>query len=174
MLEVEIKSPCGDPEAMGEKVISFGGERLETRIDRDRYFNHPSRNFAETDEAVRIRSIGDRHYLTYKGPKLSATTKSRVEEEVSVASAEICENILLALGFTDVLLVVKKRELYELEDIEVCIDTIEGLGSFVELEVQTDHQDKGEKKLFELAERLGLADFINRSYLEMLLEKEQG
>ncbi len=171
MLEVEIKSPCADPDAMRKMLSALGTGQTEARVDRDRYFNHPSRDFAETDEAVRIRSIGDRHYLTYKGPKLSAKTKSRVEEEVSIADAETGRKILTALSFTEVLLVEKKREVYKLNEIEICLDTIEGLGSFVELEIMTDDQQKGEEKLFALAGQLGLKEFVNISYLEMLLEK---
>ena len=163
MLEVEIKSPCADPDAMRIMLSALGTGQTEARVDRDRYFNHPSRDFAETDEAVRIRSIGDRHYLTYKGPKLSAKTKSRVEEEVSIADAETGRKILTALSFTEVLLVEKKREVYKLNEIEICLDTIEGLGSFVELEIMTDDQQKGEEKLFALAGQLGLKEFVNIS-----------
>jgi len=169
MLEVEIKSPCAEPDGMRKRLAVLGAARTESRVDRDLYYNHPVRDFAKTDEAVRIRSIGDRHYLTYKGPKLSTKTKSRVEEEVSIADPETGRNILSALSFTEVLLVEKKREVYKLNDIEICLDTIEGLGSFVELEVMTDDQQKGEEKLFALAGQLGLTEFLNTSYLEMLL-----
>ena len=45
----------------------------------DTYFSHPARDFAATDEALRIRSIDQENFVTYKGPKLDATTKTRRE-----------------------------------------------------------------------------------------------
>lgn len=43
----------------------------------DAYLNHPSRNFAQTGEAFRIRRVGDANAITYKGPKLAGPTKTR-------------------------------------------------------------------------------------------------
>ena len=42
----------------------------------------PCRDFAQTDEALRIRTVGDTSFVTYKGPKLDATTKTRRELEL--------------------------------------------------------------------------------------------
>ena len=52
----------------------------------DIYLNHPARDFAETNEAFRIRRISDENRITYKGPRRSGPTKTREEIEIPFAS----------------------------------------------------------------------------------------
>ncbi len=173
MLEVEIKAYCTDLAQIRNRVTEMGGEKISVRHDRDRYFNHPSRDFALTDEAFRIRSIGEKCYLTYKGPKLSTRSKARVEEEVSVGDGNVAGRILQALSFEEVLIVEKKREVWKIGDIEICLDEIDGLGTFVELEFQAEEKERAEEELFKLACELGLEDFETRSYMELIIEKDK-
>src|ERR1700710_144753 len=79
----------------------------------DVYYAHPSRDFAETDEALRIRSIGEQNFVTYKGPKIDRTTKTRHEIELPLApgndGAKQFGELLAALGFRVVAEVHKQR-----------------------------------------------------------------
>ena len=45
----------------------------------DHYFNGHDRDFHQTDEAFRIRRMGEKNFLTYKGPKRDTDTKTRIE-----------------------------------------------------------------------------------------------
>ncbi len=168
MLEIEIKAHCADMESVKAKLGEMGASLHEVRDEADLYFNHPSRDFRKTDEAFRIRSVNGQAYLTYKGPKLGTRSKTRFEEELGVESRESMRVILEKLGFIEVREVHKHRELYHLQGFEVCLDLVEGLGSFVEIEQQGEDRERVEKELFELAARLGLERFETRAYLEML------
>ena len=79
----------------------------------DRYFAHPSRDFARTDEALRIRTVGASSFVTYKGPKIDVTTKTRRELELPLdpgdADGSQFAELLTALGFTPVAVVRKQR-----------------------------------------------------------------
>lgn len=55
MLEIEIKSACDDPAEVEKILGSLGARFKDTLFQKDIYFAHPSRNFAETDEALRLR-----------------------------------------------------------------------------------------------------------------------
>ncbi len=169
MLEIEIKAYCDSCKDLIDKVVSLGGKLKDTREERDIYFNHPSRDFEQTDEAFRIRVIDKRNILTYKGPKLDERTKTRFEEEVAFDDFESMKTILLKLGFVLVDEVVKQRSIYVLNDIEICVDRVDGVGDFIELEKMGTDKERCEKELFELAERLGLDRFERRSYLELKL-----
>ncbi len=169
MLEIEIKAYCDSCKDVIDRIISLGGKIKEMRIESDIYFNHPSRDFEKTDEAFRIRVIDNRNILTYKGPKLDEKTKTRFEQEVDFEDFESMKTILLKLGFVLVDEVVKERTIYLLNDIEICVDRVDGVGDFVELEKMDTDKEKCEKELFELAERLGLDRFERRSYLELKL-----
>lgn len=169
MLEIELKAYAEDPDYIIKRLGELGAEKKGTRVERDIYYNHPSRNFKDTDEALRIRSDGDKTILTYKGPKIGDRTKTRYEEEVEICSLHSMEEILLKLGFFHAGDVEKERTFYHVNEIEVCVDRVEGLGDFIELEKKGEDREKGEKDLFELAEELGLERFERRSYLELKL-----
>jgi len=172
MLEIEIKARCADLDALERKVAGKGGVSEGTRRERDLYFNHPSRDFAVTDEAFRIRSAGGYHALTYKGPKLGGRSKTRYEAEVEIGDADLMGEILDRLGFLKVRIVEKERRMYRLGDITVCLDRVAGVGDFAELEKMGEDRESVEEELFALAGELGLGDLERKSYLELLLEKE--
>ena len=54
MYEVEIKVPA-DLDATRERLREVGAERVAAKRQRDTYYDAPHREFAETDEALRIR-----------------------------------------------------------------------------------------------------------------------
>ena len=88
------RAPAASP---GRRASGNGRRRS------DRYFAHPSRDFARTDEALRLRRIGEFNFITYKGPKLDATTKTRREIEIGLAdgqqAATDAAELLAAIGF---------------------------------------------------------------------------
>ena len=172
MFEVEIKARCYDKDSFIEKIVSAGAVYAETREEVDAYFDHPQRDFAQTDEALRLRRAGDKTYLTYKGPKVSIKSKARLEEEIGVEDFDSIKNILLAVGFTEREKVVKLRSIYNYGKIEISIDTVEKLRDFVELEIKSNHTQEAEEELFHTANLFGLTNFIRKSYLEMILNGE--
>ena len=86
MFEVEQKFPLKRLEETRERLISLGGEMAAAIEQIDGYYRHPARDFAKTDEALRIRRLGERNFVTYKGPKIDATTKTRREIELPLPS----------------------------------------------------------------------------------------
>jgi adenylate cyclase class 2 len=179
MLEVEVKYRAADRAAVTDRLHALGATRAEERTDEDHYFNGPDRDFKQTDEAFRLRRIGTENRLTYKGPKREAATKTRTEIEVRLAdgddTAADTTRMLVSLGYRPVAVVRKRRAVYHVEGrgpgIEVCVDDVEGVGSFVEVEVVADESRFEEAKaaVLGLAAELGLTDPERRSYLEMLL-----
>ena len=181
MLEVEQKFPVQDVGAVLQRLTSFGCSLAPPELQVDRYFAHPARDFAATDEALRIRSIGPRNWTTYKGPKLDATTKTRREIELPLAdgfeAADAFGELLGALGFKPVADVRKLRRKGVIDcqehSIEVVLDEVEALGTFVELEIMSRPDDVAAAKtaVTLLAQQLALSASERRSYLELLLER---
>lgn len=168
-LEVEIKARVDDIQAFEKALQEDGDAHLheDWHDQSDIYFRHPKRDFAQTDEALRLRIVKNRAILTYKGPKIDSYTKTRVEIEVDVKG-----DILLLLhniGFKAVMKVEKRRKVYALENCEICLDDVKGLGTYVEIEARGGDLDEDRERLMELAARLGLKDFERRSYLELIL-----
>ncbi len=171
MYEIEIKAYCENHDELIEKIENLGGKFTIRKTEVDVYMNHPSRNFGETDEALRIRRVNDDVILTYKGPKISKASKARVEKEVTVSDFNDMKSILDNLGFIETGHVEKDRIYYVVDDIEICVDKVKGLGNFVELEKIGADLEKTESILFQLAGKLGLNKFERKSYLELILEK---
>lgn len=181
--EVEQKFPVvGDPEALVLRIAKLGAIRAETIFQQDLYFNHPARDFAVTDEAFRIRTISERNFVTYKGPKLDPKVKTREEIEIPLGNGRQTSDdfgkILVHLGFRAVRPIRKQRTIWRLEwqnrDWELSWDEVEGLGTYIEIEtIAADKSDLPaiQALLLQLAADLQLQDSERKSYLEMILEK---
>jgi adenylate cyclase class 2 len=154
----------------------------ERHSEADHYFNAPDRDFAKTDEALRIRRIGPNNRVTYKGPKRDAHTKTRTEIEVPLAdgegTAEDFSRLLVKLGYRPVAVVRKVRRTFHLTrdgfDLAVTLDQVHDVGPFAELEigVEEDQLDSARTTLLRVAAELGLRNSERRSYLEMLSSKQ--
>jgi adenylate cyclase class 2 len=179
MLEIEMKFPVPDFTPLERRLGEWGASQAVERQDSDHYFNAPDRDFARTDEALRLRRIGDGNWVTYKGPKRDAQTKTRTEVEVPLASGDAAaadfSRLLVHLGYRPVAVVRKTRRIVHLERdgfaLEVCLDAVEGLGRFVELEILAPEERLEEARgvLLRSAAALGLTTSERRSYLELLL-----
>jgi adenylate cyclase, class 2 len=177
--EVEQKFPLVDPKSVQAQLTTLGATWHEPIRQVDSYFAHPARDFAKTDEALRIRRVGDANFVTYKGPKLDAVTKTRRELELPLAPGEagydLFAELLVALGFRRVADVRKTRRPGALVrnglNVELALDGVDGVGEFLELEISaTDESlDAARQMLAELAAELGLESSERRSYLELLL-----
>ena len=180
--EVELKYRIDDPAEVTAGLAKLGATAVDVEEHRDTYFNHPAHDFAETDEAFRIRSIGDDNRLTYKGPLLDKQTKTRQEVEVGcesgAAGRDKLQAMLIALGFREVRTVVKRRTPFHLDwrsrAVEATLDDVEGLGTFVELETiaAEDSWESARDELLVLADKLGLQNSERRSYLQLLLSAD--
>src|SRR5207253_9991521 len=52
--------------------------------EADHYFNAPDRDFGKTDEAFRLRRVGEQNRITYKGAKQGGPAKTRTEIEIGL------------------------------------------------------------------------------------------
>ncbi len=171
MIEVEIKSPIDEPDEIRRRLSRIGATFMTKEKQVDIYYNAPHRDFAETDEALRIRVGGD-ITLTYKGPKLDSFSKTREEICISLGDTDQATAMLKALDFKEVATVVKVRETYRLNDLIISIDDVRDLGMFIEIESMSgaDYQS-ALGRVFEMLDRLGLEkeNTIRESYLELIL-----
>lgn len=166
-----------DHDRVRERLAGHGATDRGRRTQRDTYYNAPARDFAETDEALRVRhetADGDRRAkLTYKGPLVGPTSKTREEHETGIEDGEVIEAILESLGFVRVAVVEKDRERFSLGECLVVLDSVAGLGEFVEVETDAHEEeiDAAREEVAGMIESLGLDPDaeIRTSYLELLL-----
>ncbi len=177
--EVELKFPLTNPDDVLARLDSLGAVAVSPVEQVDRYFNHPARDFRETDEAFRIRSVGEANCVTYKGPRVDSATKTRREIEVSFAdgpeAARQMAEVWQSLGFRFVRDVRKTRTPLTLDwrqrVYELALDDVPPLGTFLEIELLADEagREAARDAILALASELGLTNSERRSYLELLL-----
>jgi adenylate cyclase class 2 len=184
--EVEIKLPLPDKDAMRKAIADIGGTLLNSETHSDIYYDHPCRSFSITDESIRIRhrtrtegpplseSGQTPVEITYKGPKIDNTTKTRLEYTANIDENELnaMTQILLRTGFKHVATVVKHRTFFDIDGITANIDTVTDVGDYIEFELISDGKDEMKKardRILKLANTLGLDEknTIRESYLEI-------
>lgn len=179
--EVEQKFSVDDMRAVEERLGELGAEIGDAFVEVDCYYNHPARDFGATDEALRLRRVGTANRITYKGPRIDKTTKTRQELELPLADGPAAAAdwavLLETLGFKPVGEVHKRRRKAYVNhqdcSVEVSLDEVTGLGTFVELELIVEERelDRARRCIAALAVELGLGKSERRSYLRLLLEK---
>jgi adenylate cyclase class 2 len=179
--EVEQKFVIPDSRAVADQLVELGAELRPPISQVDTYYRHPSRDFAHTDEALRIRRTDGQNYITYKGPKIDQTTKTRREIDIRLLPDDTTVGqfaaMLQALGFQEIAQVRKVRTPGALAwdgwRVETAIDDVSDLGHFAELEVTAAEQDvdRARNCIQSLAMRLNLTMNERRSYLELLLAR---
>ncbi|MFB6119585.1 MAG: class IV adenylate cyclase [Halobacteriaceae archaeon] len=179
MYEVEVKVRA-DHDAVGDALAEAGATHRGTVTQRDTYYDAPDRDFAETDEALRVRHESDgeeRTLLTYKGPLVDAESKTREEHETEVADAAELDGVLAGLGCEPAATVEKERERYGLDGYTVTLDDVAGLGEFVEVEREVPESDveSAREGARALLRELGLdpTTHVRTSYLGLLLDNSE-
>jgi adenylate cyclase class 2 len=182
--EVEVKFRSVDHDRLRRLLTEAGAREVPPVDQEDLYLSHPSRDFAQTNEALRLRRIGGDNRITYKGPKLPGPTKTREEIELPFEAGEDAfgqlSRLFENLGFLPVAAVRKRRTTFHLarppHEIEVTLDRAEGLGDFAEIEAIAPTESDlpaAQAAVLDLAARLGLEQVEPRSYLRMILEARQ-
>ncbi|MEE1085613.1 MAG: class IV adenylate cyclase [Schaedlerella sp.] len=184
MIEVEIKLPIKSRECVEAELQKLGFSSGNFMRESDIYFNSDNYDLRQKDMALRIRSCenlttGESDaVMTYKGPKLDSISMTRKELETEVEDAKVCQEILKGIGFTKVYPVCKLRQYYHMEQITACVDEVEGLGEFLELEIIVAGEEEREEALERLEEILtklgyGMEETTRSSYLSILQRKKR-
>ena len=176
MIEVEVKAKIENFIDMKKKLENLGAIKSKKEFQEDIYFNSPIVDFANTDEALRIRTTKENDdkniFITYKGPKIDSKSKTREEIEIAIEDSEKCSKIFQHLGFTKVRSVKKNRQYYNYKNFEISLDDVEGLDPYMEIEIALDDGSdyiQAQEKIFKLFSELGIEDGFERtSYLELL------
>lgn len=182
MIEVEIKTRLSDevltfssPECMSvcAKIEGLGYKNYVAQGIVDTYYDTPDDCLTGRGLSLRIREYkyGDigKNYLCFKGQKL--TGKSREESDVEVGPG--IHKVLQGLGYKQVATVNKRRRKYDLDGVDICLDAVDGLGTFLEIEAMSEPERVRENLIHitELMRRLGYTELIDDSYLEQTLGK---
>ena len=77
MYEVELKFHLADVNHVVERLDAMSACFRDSVEQVDRYFSHPVRNFRKTDEALRLRQVGDSRAIDVERPAGRYVSKSQ-------------------------------------------------------------------------------------------------
>jgi adenylate cyclase class 2 len=134
MREIEIKARVQDKQSLLAQIAKQGIKLSAPKTQHDVVFCQPGQqDYAPGSIWLRIR--------TEDGKKVTWTMKvdtgrklDSIEHEVDVNDGETLEKMLLQLGnelYSDL---TKTRQKAKVGDIEICVDIVEGLGTYIEAE----------------------------------------
>ena len=133
-----------------EKNAKFQKEQRQV----DDYFSPSHRDFMEVrpvKEWLRLRDSNGKHSINYKNWHYDDDGKSQYcdEYESEVESLSQLKKILNVLNFKSVVTVDKVRKTWIYKDYEIAIDSVKGLGDFVEIEYVGNDENLDPKKVTE-------------------------
>lgn len=169
--ETEIKMQVDDLDAVRSKLRALGAVRVGSRFEVNAFFDSAERSLKSHDQGLRLRSMkqedgSESSVITFKGPATQTQVKSREEIEFSIGSFDDAAALLGKLGYQPTLSFEKRRETWELDGCLVELDELPHLGTFVEVE--------GDSEAAVLAVRTRLqlngSALISKGYIRMIDE----
>lgn len=170
-INIEFKALCKDPEKIKKILLSKNADYKGVDYQVDTYFQ-VNKGKLKLREGKIERALIYYSRKESKEPKQSNITLFPVDSESSALLKEI---LTKSLGI--LVIVVKQRAIYFLDNIKFHIDEVEDLGSFMEVEAidingtirinELREQCQYYLKLFEISEN----DLISTSYSDLLLQK---
>lgn len=162
MREIEVKLKVGDLGVLEKKLAERGCVLSEPLHQHDVIYakdlDAEFQSAKEGDVIMRIRRENNIAEFNLKQQKSSEM--DNLEYETEIKDPVAMDNILRALGWKPGIEVKKIRRKGKLGNFEICLDQVERLGDFVELEIMTSDDADPEKEkeaLFKALEELGLS-----------------
>lgn len=158
--EIEVKAKVRDLNELILKLKEIGVSLNEPVVQDDCIYNKKGidlRSHSHGTSVLRIREQMGRTVFTLK--KNRSNDLDCIEKEVEVSSKKELEEIILLLDYEKTVEVHKKRQRGKYKDYEICLDEVEGLGFFIEVEKISDEDgEKVQRELFDFLKQLGVKD----------------
>jgi adenylate cyclase, class 2 len=168
MREIEVKAKLKDINDFLSHAKKQGIEFNDVVVQVDRTYETRIPYDSPNWNIFRLRKQADKLILTMKH-KASSRSRDNYEYETVVEDEGEIIKILERLGYTFGVEVRKQRRTAKYNDMELCLDEIDRLGNFVEVEKLVDGVadiDKIRGELWDLLTQLGVnpKDRVHKGY----------
>jgi adenylate cyclase class 2 len=171
-MEIEIRAKINNLENIEQNIIKLGAKLIKQKNQVDEYFGEINLyKKLGYSFLMRVRDEGTKKFLTYKGAELK---KDGIWQEYELEIDDIKKSIamLQAMGLEKIIAVKKYRKEYTLNGLTICLDVIDDLGNFIEIE-SVDDKDINKDSLKNLMQKLNIKEkqIIHKGYVTILLIK---
>ncbi len=181
MYEVEVKAKLVNREEIINKLIDMGCSFSEELHQIDHIFipNHLSFPPPLDTPVLRVRIQDNKHIFTLKISQ--SNRQDCIEHELEISDGHKMLEIMNLINYKKVPVVNKKRIKTNLENMEIVIDTVEGLGEFIEVERIVNENDpqlrqKIQEELLAFLSSIGVSndDHLPGSKYDIMLYEKYG
>ncbi len=184
MIEIEIKVKVDSFNVLGHALKAKRSPLLNQTDDI--YLPHgiSFQTMHKGTPVLRIRRqeerSSNRARVTYKKSLANELICREIEFGVDVADILSVQNFMAELGYSHVVQVVKTRKTYEFGRYQVCLDIVDNLGYFIEVEYMAsdntslEEQQQIQQKMYSFLEKdLGVTQYtkITQQYDRLLTNK---
>ncbi len=173
-IEVEIRAKLNDFAKVRRVLKNLGADFLKSEKQTDKIFGASKfldleHKIIEGGISARIREVDGKSRLEFKE---ILRKKGGIELNCLIANIEAGEKMLQKLGFEEAFTIKKNRQTYSYNGFLICLDEVEKLGNFIEIEkeiVSEDKIEKTRKECLNLLEKIASDSQIeNRKYGDLM------
>jgi predicted adenylyl cyclase CyaB len=168
VINVEIKAMCSDLERIRQILLEKNANFIGLDHQVDTYFRTGSGRLKLREGTI------ENNLIWYQRPDQAGPKTSHCILYKTVKGS-VLKNILCdAMGV--MVVVDKEREIYFIDNIKIHLDLVKGLGTFLEIEAQSEADGLAEETLNrqcrQLMEAFGIMpdDLLSNSYSDLLME----
>ncbi len=167
VINVEIKAICNDLEKIRRILLERNAKLIGLDHQVDTYYRSSSGRLKLREGNIENNLIWYQR-PDQAGPKTSHCVLYKTEKDSALKA-------ILHDAMGVMVVVDKEREIYFIDNIKIHLDQVKGLGTFLEIEAQSEEGDKSEELLHsqcvKLMDELGIRneDLVNESYSDLLL-----
>lgn len=178
--EIEIQVSVENREPL-LSLLKVKGSFIRKSAQIDEYFTPAHRNFVQVKpvlEWLRLREAEGVSTITYKNWHVNAEGVGTYcdEYESRVQSIDQMRKIFTALDLKKLITVSKRREVWRVASYEIAIDSVDGLGEFLEIEYKGEElvsdPDRVIDEMLQFLKTTGcgkITFYYNSGYAERLL-----
>ena len=183
MHEIEVKAVLADKQSFIEALSNLGCDLGQEVSQDDTVYARVVGSLEEylsNSDFLRLRVQNDgRTLFTFKHHqgRIINLDSAPLELELEVSSRDTMEKMLELMGYKEAVRIKKIRRKTHYERWEICIDVVEGLGSFVELEELMEENDtvqEVQQRMEAFLAKLGVGNenLLKNRYDVMLMQKQ--
>lgn len=157
-MEIEVKAKVRDFELIKNKLVNIGCKLSEPIIQNDYIYTIKGLDINKgynNSPVLRIREQNGKYIFTLK--KNRNNELDCIEKELEISNKEIMQEIFELMGYESNVSVHKSRIKCNYNEYEICLDEVEDLGSYIEVEkISDDDGEKVQNELFDFLQTLGV------------------
>lgn len=150
-VEVEVRFRLPEPTATLASLRAAGVRFGKPEMQDDQAYAPADWDYSKSRIGItfaRLRTSNGKQLFTVKRPVTDVRTC--IEHECFISDRESMHEAILLMGFRPTIRIVKSRAIGRLRDLTFCLDEVEGLGRFLEVERLASAEDDTDVARFEI------------------------